>query len=441
MAVSGPDGSGKTTLVREATQGLPVILHRCPPMPDPSQRSALAETLRATLSALGRRTPDPEEDPSDWTTLLDWVAQATDSIGPPLVLVLDDAHRLSEARSRLDPAVQAALSGSRQAGRPWHIVLVGRPGSLPRARQADGSSPVELHIGPLPFRAAQPLLPGASPADRLEAYAVFGGNPGSLRHVDSAASLTTNIRRLLLNPSGPLADAGIAPLERQLQTPSRYSAILGALALGEAEWAAVHEGVTDLTSSGQVAPYLKRLEELALVETRRSLDSKPRSRSRRYRITDPLLAFWYRLARLTHWRMEGEDALAAPLLRTAIRDQAAAVFAEVCRQFMAHDVMEILGHNARETGSLWGSRYELDVAGILKSGAVFYGSCHWSEAPSPRNLRSLDAGIRETRYGFGREARLRMLFMREPASADLARAAARRHDVKLITVQEVAGTG
>ena len=48
--------------------------------------------------------------------------------------------------------------------------------------------------------------------------------------------------------------------------------------------------------------------------------------------------------------------------------------------------------------------------------------------------------MRETRYGYGRETRLRMLFLGEPASAELARAAARRHDVILVTVEDLAGS-
>ena len=112
-----------------------------------------------------------------------------------------------------------------------------------------------------------------------EAYGVFGGLPGTLRQLDATASLASNIRRLLLDRDGPLVDAGTTVLERHLQTPSRYAAILSSLSDGEAEWGTIHSGVSDLTTSGQVAPYLRKLEELGLIDVRRSLDAGPRSRN------------------------------------------------------------------------------------------------------------------------------------------------------------------
>lgn len=443
LSISGPMGVGKTALVKEAIREFTTVVHRCPPLPDPTQRASLAATLRTALPALGRGDPPPDPEAPEWAELLAWITAAADSDEPPLVIILDDAHRLTEARSRLGAALQSALASAHQGGHPWHLILLGRPGSLPELPGDDpGDVPaqgLDLNLRPLAFRAALPFLPGSDPREKLESYGVFGGLPGTLRQVDPTATLHTNVRRLLLGDGRALVEAGVSVLERELQTPSRYAAILTALSGGEAEWSTVHSGVTDLTTSGQVAPYLKRLEEMGLVETRRSLDSKPRSRNRRYRITDPFLAFWYRLAVLTDWRLGEEDRIAGSPLRAAVQAQAAAVFPEVCRQYMHHDVMELLGHNARESGSLWGAHYDINVAGILTSGAAFYGSAIWSEPPTPRDLRTLDAAIRETRYGFGREARLRMLFMDGPASPELARAAARRHEVVLVGTDALAG--
>ena len=51
-----------------------------------------------------------------------------------------------------------------------------------------------------------------------------------------------NVRRLILSPDGALADAGTVLLERYLQTPSRYAAILAALSRGEADWTSLRAG-------------------------------------------------------------------------------------------------------------------------------------------------------------------------------------------------------
>ena len=285
-------------------------------------------------------------------------------------------------------------------------------------------------------------LPGSTSVELLRAYAVFGGIPAVLRLLDRSVTTETNARRLMLDDRGPLADVGGMWLERDLQTPNRYHAILAALAAGESDWATVHAGVSDLTTSGQVAPYLRRLEQLGLIETRQSLDARSGSRGRRYRIVDPLFAFWYRYvlpSRHGPLRPSSADGLVRSI-RARFDEHIATIFPHICRQHAEYDAIETLGSNAREVGGLWATSYDLPVAGVLGSGAVFYGSCHWS--PLVRGddpLAKLDAQIRETRYGFGRQQRLRVLFTRDPAPRWLQREIAKRPDAQILTAGDLVG--
>ncbi len=258
--VTGSRGVGKTTLIRTATAGLRALVHRVPPLPEPRQRTALAACIAATLEGSEADTSPPEWD--------DLFRRLVAACSPhPLVLVLDDAHRLTEARARVGPALARALVAAREQGASFHVILVGAAGALPDVslprRPASPPEPVpvpvEVRVPPLSLRAALPWLPGTTPEERIQAYAVFGGVPAHLRILDPDATLWTNVRRTLLEPGAPLADRGMAILERDLQIPARYVAVLAALSLGEADWGIVHQGVPGLTTSGQVAPYLLRL--------------------------------------------------------------------------------------------------------------------------------------------------------------------------------------
>lgn len=436
VQVCGLPGVGKTRLVRHALGGLPAVYHRAPPLPDPEQRSALARTLRETLPGW----PGPDSDPPpSWAEIFGGLTGSA-SLARPLVLAVDDAHRWTQSRARFAAPLASALSAARRDGRQIHLVA-SSPEPLPPLPGDERPGPA-LSLGPLRFRAALPLLPGGSLRRLLAAYAALGGIPGHLARVDPSASLGANLRRLVLDDGGALADRPLEVLERLVQVPTRYAAVLAALSAGEGNWGVVQAGVADLTASGQAAPYLRRLEALGMVEARRSLDASPRSRSRRYRITDPFLAFWFRYVLPRRdggptgatWG-PGQDP------RRWLEAHVASVFPQVCRDFMAHDALEALGANGREVGSLWGQGYEIPVAGVLANGQAFYGSPVGGDgtATGASALSGLDAAVRETRYGFGRERRLRLLFTRFAPDAAVLREAARRDDARVVRLEEMAG--
>jgi len=439
VRVAGLPGVGKTRLVRRAAADFRSLYHRVPPLPEADQRMALARTL-AEQAGDGRTSSTSAGGPPSWDDLFTALVAAVPE-GCPLVLVVDDAHRWEESRARVAPALEAALAEARSRAQALHVALVSP--ELPAVPASDEPSALDLTLRPLTFRAAAAFLPGASVRERLCAHAVFGGVPGHLARVDAEASLGANVRRLVLDGNGALADAPLALLERLFQTPSRYAAVLTALADGEGSWGTVQSGVSDLSAGGQAAPYLKRLEEVGLVEARRSLDASPRTRSHRYRIRDPFVAFWFRFVLPSrHLLHEGiGERLWTDVIRPGLPPHVASILPEVCRDFMANDAIEVLGSNAREVGSLWGAGYDIPVAGLLTSGAAYYGLPveAGSEADTTA-LDRLDAQIRETRYGFGRERRLRILFVDGEPSLPLQREAARRDDVIVVGPDALGGS-
>ena len=441
IRVGGIRGGGKTALVEWALTDYDHLVHRAPPLPDDVQRETLARLISEARTARGL-APHVEDRSPPWRELLPGILDLARADSRPFVLVLDDVHRLREARSRYLESVLLLLQAARHQGRPLHVVLVGPEHALPTEEQLPSHSSKTLRVGPLPFRAACSLLPGSRASDLLRAYGVFGGIPRVLVSLDRDVTVGTNIRRLVLAANAVLSDVGGEWIERDVQTPALYYAILSALASGEADWSAVHAGVPDLTRSGQVAPYLKRLEELGLIITRRSLDARPRARARRYAISDPFFAFWMRFvlpARSSPSRGDSTDRYST-VIRRSLDEHLTRVFPVICRQHMMRDAIETLGANAREGGSLWGAGYDLPVAGILTSGAAYYGACFWGPARrTDAPLGALDRQIRETRYGFGRERRLRLLFTGHEAPRWLQREVARRHDAELIDADALVG--
>lgn len=444
VSVFGLPGAGTSCLVRRATERYPGLRFRCPPRPDPLIRLDLWRRIRDQPSNAGL----PHSEIPSWSELFgELLAQVTD--GAPFVLTLDDAHRLQDARSRFEVGLADALTAARASAIPFHVVLAGRAGSMPSVGgDFEVTAPsLELQVDALPLRAAVPHLPGSRASDKIRAYGVFGGLPGVLTHLDTSVTVGTNVRRLLLPDCGPLAELPMNWLERSVQTVTRYMSVLEALSVGEAEWADLSGSIPDLTRSGQVAPYLKRLAELGFIRSRRSLDAAPRSRSTRYALTDPFLAFWVRF--ILPWRLTERTSDIVPhyadAIRPGIRDHVQRMMPMLCRRHMEIDALETLGSNARDSGSIWSSEAEIPVAGTLGSGAIYYGTCLWDppdvrpRRPELTPLEHLDRNIRETRYGFGRQGRIRLVFTGRSTPTWLRREVARRDDARIVDAASLLG--
>jgi hypothetical protein len=65
------------------------------------------------------------------------------------------------------------------------------------------------------------------------------------------------------------------------------------------------------------------------------------------------------------------------------------------------------------------------VAGTLRNGTAVYGRGVWGRAATVADADGLMRQMKATRFGFGREARLRVIFAGAGASEPLLRRAAR----------------
>jgi AAA+ ATPase superfamily predicted ATPase len=440
IRVSGLPGVGKSELVRRAVADYRGFTFRCPPLPDEAQRRAFGQAWLSRPDEFNEGFMVPDVGP--WSDCLAEVAEEAATPGRPWVLVLDDADRLLSSRARIAEPLAKLIEQTVSIGSTVHVVLIARDAEALSFKGLERSNSVHLRVPPLTLQAVAPWLPGKRPEDRIRAYGVFGGTPRVIRSLDRAVTVGSNVRRLLLDDSGGLAEGPLAWLERVVQTPARYVGVLEALAGGEQDWAKIHAALPDLARSGQVAPYLTRLESLGFIERRRSLDAAPRSRATRYRIVDPLIAFWFRF--VLPWRLSQQSATVsahyADRIRPDLHHHMEGILPALARQHMAHDSLGTLGTSARESGSLWSVDTDISLAGTLASGAAFYGITAWkppSLVDSP--LERLDNQVRVTRYGFGREGRLRIVFTGRPTPAWLRREVVRRHDAYLIDAEMLLG--
>lgn len=448
--VRGTSGVGVSRLIREALSDLPHLHFPAAPLPDADSRSLLAraiDRLAGHPNSGARETEAP-----DWPPLLGAAAALAPAPAPggapPFVLVLDNAHRLAAARGAFPSLLGAFARDIQRRTIPFHLVLAGTDPVGMADMVALGADPAtgpelrDLSVGPLSPREIAPLVPRWSPMERLAGWSILGGHPRRLASLPPRITLAATVRDLVLDPDGPLHHEIPTLLEGTFQGPSRYAAILRAVASGARQWGEIAAGFPGTEGSARLGPYVKSLEDRGLLEVRVSLDARAGSRARRYDLPDPLVRFWFAvvLPHLVELDAGGAGRIWDEEVRPRLPLHVAALLPRAARAWMERDATPVLGAIARESGSLWGAEHDLDLAGILRNGAAAYGLCRWRDTPlAEGDLDLLDRQIRLTRYGFPRETRHRILVGRGAMTEGLRSRVARDPTLHVVGVRELVG--
>jgi hypothetical protein len=464
--VSGSRGAGKTTLVRTFLGELSssrLRLHwEIPPLDEASLLGDLDQLVSATL---GELSPPPRVDllpmtgsGARWIQRLEGILHALGPSGG--VLVLDGIEHLEGARKRLLDEWAEVWRRSREQGRPVMLILVTRrrdPGSALEGRGEETGSRAEplarIRVGARPFRVG--ARAGAPAGDAILRWSVFGTHFSRLSRPSStptpsptfseprgAPTLRDEPISRVLDPRGDLHDEPLRTLERAVQAPQRYVAVVHALARGASDWSGVLEALGARGRGNPIAPYLVRLAEEGVVEIERPLGAPPSGRRRRYVLQDPFVGFWFSkifpIRSLIH-RVGPEvayDTWVAPHLDA----HAAAWLPVLARRWVEEHSGDAFGAPAREVGALWGDDEPMDLAARLANGWILYGRCAPGGPDAQRAAaESLDRALRRVRFGIGRETRIPLLFVLEPPDAELRRWTARTPHARVVTPDDLMG--
>lgn len=405
---------------------------------------------QAITDGLGVAAPST----SSWTRVLESVFESG-----PVVLVLHRPHLLVQANRQFWAELGKAWVGVRRAGTRSALVLAeeehglatslgGResPLALPAEGLGTGTGAEAIERVTVSVRSPQDMAAAGSPwtgPDLLLAWSLLGTNPERWRTRSPRRDPLFVVRDLVLGRAGPY-EAPDTLLRRLVQAPHRYGSMLRALARGARSRrelsAAVDRASTSRSASG---PYLRRLTELGLVSTHRPLDAAPRSRKSRFRLTDPHEALWWAWVHPLGARIRTHpdpDTLWAGAVSRHLLNHRIATLPAAVEAFLARSSPDRFGAPPREVGPLWGEGYDFPVAATLRNGAVCYAHIHGGRSPAGlEELARLEAQMREVRYGFGRQARLRLVVSLTGFDESLRREAARNPLVQLIGAADLAG--
>ena len=434
-----------------ATRGQTVLMS-APALPDRVARRQFRATLEA---ATGSRLEGEQGEPLGWES--DWadLILALPRTGAS-TLVFDNVSGFMDARRSWSREVGRAWNEALRMGLPLRLVLVDVDGRTLEKLRASGSPfrhPNEALVPELAkppgewvpletnhFGAVARACPDWSGDQVALGYGLLGATDQVLERLDPSVRVSTNVRRLLLAPEGPLFDRARRTLRTLFQNPHRYAGILRALALGGRDWKDIVAGLDGELPANALAPYVARLRDYGLIRNHRSLDAPLRSRKRRYALVDPADAFWWReVAPRCDPLQAGMQSVdeAWTRLRPRLDRYMTGEAPRLLRTLLARFSTELLGAPPREIGGLWGEGYDIPTAATLSNGAIVYAEVAWEASDVEPAFSRIEAGLRFTRYGYGREARLRVVLAREEPDAEVLRRVRRDPLKRLVTLEEV----
>lgn len=260
-----------------------------------------------------------------------------------------------------------------------------------------GRASAIIELPQLSFSATRDYFPQLSAAERLQIYAIWGGVPAYWELVSPREPLRENIRRSFLRSNMLMQQEPLLLLQDFISDPHNYIGILHALAIG----AVTRTRIATVTGlpEGHMSKYLAVLRETGFVDRFVPItEDAAHSRRGHYRITDPLLRFYYRFLPKNQARLalgEQEEIL------TGIEADLPGfveegTWTELCQEWLLKaSRLGRLPLRLEEVGGAWYRRASLPIAGIDKTRRhIVFGAGVWR--PTPAGADSLTELIKRS---------------------------------------------
>lgn len=347
----------------------------------------LAEFV-AAVAAAARKPHLVGLTPRGWKEALELAVNEWPGPGK-LVLALDEFQWMVEASPELPSVIQGLWDRQwREGGRVMLLLCGSYVGFMERevlGRKSPlfGRRTAQIHLQPFGMREARQFHPAWSLADVARARFVCGGVPLYLRAFEADRSFAQNIRFALLDEFALLHREPEFLVREELRDVSAYAAVLSTLAAGSLPPAEIarRSGVP----AQSVAYYLTQLSELGYVGRRQPLSGAPPSaRAVRWRLTDPLLRFWYRFVfpQASLIRQFGPERALSDLVLPRLPSWEGSAFEELCREALPALYADEGVTGPAEVGEFWGADTQVDVVGVRGDDRLDLGECRWGEVGS-----------------------------------------------------------
>jgi AAA+ ATPase superfamily predicted ATPase len=435
---------GKTTLINEFCRGKPTIYFMAVQSTLKENLEILSERILSALAPYAPKTPFPS-----FREAVNYVFEQSKI--QHCIFAIDEYAYLAESDPSVSSILQSAIDRYQSESRLF-LILCGSSMSFMENQVLGYQSPLygrrtaQYKLLPFDYLTAAKLLPGFTEEEKLALYAITGGTPEYLAHIDPGRSVESNVRDLFFDPSGRLFEEPTNLLKQELRDPMTYHAIIAAIARGRNRLNEIAAMAGIQTS--QCSAMLATLMALGLVKKEHPV-TEPKGKKSMYRLDDQMFVFWYRFVLPEASRIAqglgdvacGELFGGHPDKEGWISDHVAHAFEQCAIQYMWRlQKMRKSPVPFREIGRWWGNNparkqeEEIDFIACGEHDAIF-GECKWRNQPVAEDV--LEELIRKSGLFCAFQSKHYFLFSKKGYAQPLIRRAKAQAHVTLVTLEDL----
>ena len=376
---------GKTALINEFCKDKPAIVFVAQEHNDSMTLKKFSEAVFAYS--------DKENSPAyfqDWEGALEYVAGVAK--GERLILALDEFPYMAHANRSLSSIVQKIIDSVYLRSKIF-LILSGSSMAFMEKEVLGYKSPLfgrrttAMKLEEFDYQQSSEFVPGYNLADKLLAWAVFGGVPHYLGKLDETVTIVENIKQQMLSKNSYLIDEPQLLLRQELREPQVYNSIRSAIANGASRMNEIAGKAG--TGNDICSKYVRNLIDLGIIARETPFGELSNSKKTLYYIADNMFAFWHRFtseAMLLIERGKTDEAYNL-LVVPQLENYTGRIFERACRQFLQnHNATGTLPFVFTKLGRWWGTdsrtrqQSEIDIIAAHAERALFT-ECKWQNKP------------------------------------------------------------
>ncbi len=244
-----------------------------------------------------------------------------------------------------------------------------------------------LKMQEMNFYDAVKFFPDYSYSDKILAYAVLGGIPHYLSQFIEQDTLSSNIKKNILQKGSILYSEVEFLMRQELRETALYNTIIEAVAPGNTKMNGIHQK-TQIEKS-KLSVYLQNLIKLGIMErvfpVSESIKEQANIQRGLYKITDNFFCFWFAfvLPNISELEAGDHEGVYNYIVGPGLDEYASVVFEDICREYVRqNNIKGTLPFRYAKLGKWWNSMDELDLMAFDKEKNNFIiGECKYNNTP------------------------------------------------------------